>query len=114
MTESLIAALTGAFSRAGFCICGEYPQILRPVPQSVFFITAAVSELRTDGERELLLIKRELRIHAGLIAARIKANPLSSLIDIHSIKAVKDQHRRSLIIQYQLLVAKACRDILAS
>ena len=48
MTESLIAALTGAFSRAGFCICGEYPQILRPVPQSVFFITAAVSELRTD------------------------------------------------------------------
>ena len=48
MTEWLIAALIGAFGRAGFCACAEYPQILRPIPQTAFFITAAVSELRTD------------------------------------------------------------------
>ncbi|MCQ2408635.1 MAG: hypothetical protein MJ065_08965 [Oscillospiraceae bacterium] len=48
MTERLIAELTSAFGRAGFCACPEYPHILRPIPRSAFFITAAVSELRSD------------------------------------------------------------------
>lgn len=46
MNETLTTALLSALNQAGIPAFPEYPQVLRPLPDTAFFVTAAVSDMQ--------------------------------------------------------------------
>lgn len=48
MLDSFTSAVISALCQDGIPAYHEFPQVLRPLPQCGFFVTAAVSEIRLD------------------------------------------------------------------